>query len=111
MHKSASFTGGHTLPTTRMSVYQLFPGLDSLATAQFPEKPCVLGNEAPSMTGVTGQAREYYKKFYMPASCDTAVIAFRKWYHTMAGDGVTYAPGTSMDLPPLEGDRSKLLDR
>lgn len=39
------------------------------------------------------------------------VNVFRKWFHEMAGNGIPYAEGVPRDLPPLETDRTKLLDR
>mmetsp|Transcript_48018 Transcript_48018/g.121167 ORF Transcript_48018/g.121167 Transcript_48018/m.121167 type:complete len:553 (+) Transcript_48018:475-2133(+) len=55
-------------------------------------------------------ASEWNKQFYMPAMSDTGVVAFRRWYHGLAGE-VGYAPGVSPELPPLVTDRRVLNDR
>jgi len=58
----------------------------------------------------TAPASTYAQQFFMPATCDTGVTAFRRWYHSMAGE-TPYAPGTPAELPPLVEDRRVLLNR
>lgn len=56
-------------------------------------------------------ASTWNKQFFMPNSADTAVVAFRRWYHDLAGGAVGYAPGVPPELPPLITDRRVLNDR
>lgn len=50
------------------------------------------------------------RSFFLPASADAGVIAFRTWFSELAGGAVDWAPGTPTDLGPVL-PREEVIDR
>lgn len=56
-----------------------------------------------------GNHASWSKQYYMPATADTAVLAWRKWLDRF-GDQLPVLPKTAADLPPLL-PREQVFDR